>query len=69
MTGAAPAPLAKLVIEVEDQPGGGLAVRFSIDGMATAATATSNTAAQNVAIVLAEYMREMGLEAPDLSGK
>lgn len=61
--------MAKLVIEVEDQPGGGMAVRFAVDDIATAATMSVNTAAQNVAIVLAEQMRGMGLGAPDLSGK
>lgn len=61
--------MAKLVIEIEDQPGGGMAVRFAVDDMATAATASVNTAAQNVAIVLAGQMRDMGLTVPDLSGK
>ena len=60
--------MAKLVIEVEDLPNGGMAVRFAIDDMATAATMSANTTAQNLAIVLSEQMRDMGLTVPDLSG-
>ena len=61
--------MAKVTIEVEDQPGGELRVHFVGDGLRTAATLQSNTAAQNAAIFLAEQMRAIGLNAPDLSGQ
>ena len=61
--------MAKVIIEIEDQPNGELHVRFAGEGLRTAATMQSNTAAQNAAIVLAEQMRAIGLNAPDLSGQ
>lgn len=61
--------MAKVTIEIEDQPNGELRVRFVGDGLSTAATMESNTAAQNAAIYLAQQMRAVGMDAPDLSGK
>lgn len=61
--------MAKVSIEVEDQPSGELSVSFVVDGLRTAATMESNTPAQNVAIYLAQQMRAVGLNVPDLSGQ
>lgn len=61
--------MAKIVIEFEDQTDGGLVVRFAGDEVLTAKTRSTNTPAQNAAIYLAQQMREVGLDAPDLSGE
>lgn len=61
--------MAKVTIEIEDQPNGELRVHFAVDGLHTAATMKSNTAAQNAAIYLAQQMRAVGMNAPDLSGQ
>lgn len=60
--------MAKVSIEIEDQPNGELRVQFVGDGLRTAATMESNTGAQNAAIYLAQ-MRAVGMDAPDLSGQ
>jgi hypothetical protein len=61
--------MAKVTIEIEDQPGGGSRVHSVGDGLRTTATMESNTAAQNAAIYLAQQMRAVGMDAPDLSGQ
>ena len=61
--------MTKLTIEIEDQPHGELRVHFIGDCLRTAATMESNTAAQNAAIYLAQQMRAVGMDAPDLSGQ
>jgi hypothetical protein len=61
--------MAKVTIEIEDQLGGELRVHFVGDGLRTASTMESNTAAQNAAIYLAQQMRAVGMDAPDLSGQ
>lgn len=61
--------MARVVIEIEDEPDGGLRVHFYGDELRCADTLTTNTAAQNAAIHIALAMREVGLNAPDLSGK
>jgi len=61
--------MAKVTIEIEDQPNGELRVHFVGDGLRTATTMESNTAAQNAAIYLAQQMRAVGMDAPDLSGQ
>ena len=61
--------MAKVIIEIEDQPNCELRVHFVVDGMRTASTMESNTAAQNAAIYLAKRMRAVGMDAPDLSGQ
>lgn len=61
--------MAKIVIEIEDAPGGELSLRFAGDDLRTAATASTNTAAQNAAIYLAQQLRAVGMKAPDLSGE
>lgn len=61
--------MAKIVIEFEDQADGGLSIRFAGDEVRTAETLTTNTPAQNAAIYLAQQMRAVGLNAPDLSGE
>ena len=61
--------MAKIVIEIEDAPGGELTLRFAGDDLRTAATAPTNSAAQNAAIYLAQQLRAVGIKAPDLSGQ
>lgn len=61
--------MAKIVIEIEDAPGGELVLRFAGDDIRTAATMPTNTAAQNAAIYVAEQLRAVGMKAPDLSGR
>lgn len=61
--------MAKFVIEIEDAPNGELTLRFSGDEVRTAATAPTNTPAQNAAIYLANQLRAVGMKAPDLSGR
>lgn len=61
--------MAKVTIEIEDEPNGELRVYFVGDGLRTAATMESNTAAQNAAIYLAQQMRAVGMDAPDLNGQ
>lgn len=61
--------MAKVTIEREDAPGGELTLRFVGDDVRTAATASTNTAAQNAAIYLAQQLRVVGIKAPDLSGQ
>lgn len=60
--------MAKIVIEIEDQADGGLNLRFTGDDVKTARTIATNTPAQNAAILVAQQLREVGLNAPDLSG-
>lgn len=60
--------MAKIVIEIEDQPDGGLSLCFTGDDVRTARTMATNTPAQNAAIFLAQQLREVGMNAPDLSG-
>lgn len=61
--------MAKVTIEIENQPSGELRVHFVGDGLRTAATMESNTPAQNAAIYLAQQMRAVGMNAPNLSGQ
>lgn len=61
--------MAKVSFEIENQPNGELRVHFVGDGLRTAATMESNTAAQNAAIYLAQQMRALGMDVPDLSGQ
>lgn len=61
--------MAKFVIEIEDADDGELTLRFSGDDVRTAETAATNTPAQNAAIYLAQQLREVGMKAPDLSGR
>jgi hypothetical protein len=58
-----------VTIEIEDQPNGELRVHCVGDGLRTAATMESNTAAQNAAIYLAQQMGAVGMNAPNLSGQ
>jgi hypothetical protein len=61
--------MAKFVIEIEDGPNGELTLRFAGDDVRTAATTTTNSPAQNAAIYLAQQLRSVGMNAPDLSGR
>jgi hypothetical protein len=61
--------MAKVTIEIEDQLNGEPRVHFVGDDLRTAATMELNTAAQNGAIYLAQQMRAVGMNAPDLSGQ
>jgi hypothetical protein len=61
--------MAKIVIEIEDVTGGEMILRFAGEDLRTAATATTNSATQNIAIYLAQQLRVIGIKAPDLSGK
>lgn len=61
--------MAKVAIEIQDQPAGELHVLVAVDGLRTAATKDSNTAAQDVAVYLAQEMRAVGIGAPYLGAQ
>jgi hypothetical protein len=64
--------MARIKIELEDTADGGMNFKIDADGLATWATAKTNTTVQNSAILLIEVLKECGVDKgklPDLTGK
>jgi hypothetical protein len=64
--------MARIKIELEDTADGGMNFKIDADGLATWATAKTNTTVQNSAILLIEVLKECGIDKgklPDLTGK
>ena len=64
--------MARIKIELEDTPDGGMIFKIDADGLATYATVKTNTCVQNSAILLIEVLKECGVDngkLPNLTRK
>lgn len=58
--------MARIKIELEDTPDGGMKFHFDADGLSTLSTAKTNTAVQNISILLIEILKESGVDKGQL---
>jgi hypothetical protein len=64
--------MARIKIELADAADGGMTFKIDADGLATLATAKTNTCVQNAAILLIDVLKECGIDKgnlPDLTAR
>jgi len=58
--------MAEIKIELKDLPDGGMFINVSASDLATTETLKSNTAIQNIAILLVDVLKKSGIDKDQL---